>query len=140
MREGERRLEGRSKAALLPRSLALGSRHLQRDSHRTPPGRRAARFLVRASDPRCALRDPNCPAPARSQVEAAYAAACGGTAPPARALRPPECAAMLEAPSDLRPFDLKHGLQQASIIGGCSGCPGAPHAAATRARALHVMI
>lgn len=54
----------------------------------------------------------------RVQVEAAFGAACGGAAPPAVVLRPSECEGMLSAPSDQRPFDLKHGLQQASIMGG----------------------
>ncbi|KXZ52615.1 hypothetical protein GPECTOR_9g660 [Gonium pectorale] len=52
-----------------------------------------------------------------SRVEAAYAAACGGAPPAPSVLRPPECEAMLSAPSEKRPFDLKHGLQQASIVG-----------------------
>ncbi|EFJ48142.1 hypothetical protein VOLCADRAFT_117653 [Volvox carteri f. nagariensis] len=38
-----------------------------------------------------------------------------------RVMRPSECEGMLSAPSQYRPFDLKHGLQQASIIGACGG-------------------
>ncbi|KAG2451847.1 hypothetical protein HYH02_003623 [Chlamydomonas schloesseri] len=51
------------------------------------------------------------------QVEAAFVAACGGVGPAAVVLRPAECEEMLSAPTDQRPFDLKHGLQQASILG-----------------------
>ncbi|KAG2488324.1 hypothetical protein HYH03_013174 [Edaphochlamys debaryana] len=52
-----------------------------------------------------------------AKLEAAYDEVCGGGPPPARVLRPPECEAMLGDVSNLRPFDLKHGLQQASIVG-----------------------
>ncbi|GFR49794.1 hypothetical protein Agub_g11732 [Astrephomene gubernaculifera] len=51
------------------------------------------------------------------RIESAYAAVCGGRPPAPCVLRPPECEEMLAAPSDHRPFDLKHGLQQASIAG-----------------------
>jgi hypothetical protein len=86
----------------------------------------------------------SCRTSSRPQVDAAHATACGPVASaaaaavatdgsgdaaggggwlPSFALRPPECEEMLSAPSQLLPFDLKHGLQQASIVGAWAGLP-----------------
>ncbi|GIL88710.1 hypothetical protein Vretimale_17287 [Volvox reticuliferus] len=52
-----------------------------------------------------------------ARVEAAHTAVCGPDPLVDSVMRPAECEEMLAAPSQLRPFDLKHGLQQASIVG-----------------------